>query len=313
MKPSNRAVECTECGRTVPDSVELCLSCLDEFVDELLSVPGIVADIGTTAALLDRMSTNRNGGKSAETALPIRLDKCDNPPTQSAYAALVDTITTWGRLTSEHYGATIPLGARGLVQLVMTNRASTRTDPVSISLTPCTPAEQVAVWIACNPHTVRALPASHEMIKEVTTAIARARMAVDRLPELKHVGPCKNCGCRLRAEKSNTWVRCPVCNEQYDVQKLLAETLSAADDMVFSTDEIYPLLRAIEEPVKAGTFQSWVSRKKLIPHAWRRLDGRITSYWIHRDDAPLYRLGDVRALRRSAINHPDSPKVSNDL
>jgi hypothetical protein len=345
-----RTVTCRECDRIVPDSMDLCVTCLDGFIAELLTVPGIVADMTVTAARLDRMSDGRTGGKSAEVPLPIRISGKvrENPdrdtykepwphsasddllPTRRPYDALVNALTTWGRVFEDHYRVEIPLGARGLVQLVQTNRTAGRSntarieravedyrvDRSALSLTPTTPAEQVAVWLACHPNLIRPMPAAHEMIADLTSAIASARMAVDRLPELRFLGPCptpiaagnsshgttgeaRTCGAGLRAEKGETWVRCNRCRAQYEVEKIIRDAKLRTEDRLWTLAQIGKYLEALDirVPNRALTDLDYHPRNAVPKRGWLHRDslGResITTSWIHRDDPPVFRVGDV--------------------
>lgn len=314
MKPST--VLCSECDRPVADSVPLCDVCTDEFVSELKTVPGIVADITITAARLARMSNGRNGGKSAETLLPIQITgkvgvktaTDDQLPHRRPYDALVNSLTTWGRHIEDHYRLTIPIEAAGLRGLVMANRCNTgRRDKAAFALSSCTEAECVAIWLACNPQSIRLMPASHEMVADISNAIDRARMAVDRAPELRYLGPCpgvlqsgKPCEFELRAESGEQWVRCGRCREQHNIDKIMADAQRRIEDRLCTMKQIAGYLGAMGYKIPTSTLHNWNNRppRWLIKRGW--LHGNtITTAWIHRDDPPVYRFGDVlRAVRR---------------
>ena len=345
----DRTVTCRECDRVVADSMDLCQACVDSFVAELLTVPGIVVDMTVTAARLDRMSNGRQGGKSAEVPLPIRIsgkvgedpdrDTYKNPwthkasddqlPTRRPYDALVNALTTWGRVFEDHYRVEIPIGARGLVQLVQTNRTTGRSntarieraveddyrvDRSALSITPTTAAEQIAVWLACHPDLIRMMPAAHEMFGELTDpeagAITRARRAVDRLPELRFLGPCptpapliagepRTCGAGLRAEKGETWVRCPRCRAQFEVVKIIADAKRRTEDRLWTLAQIGKYLVALDIHVPSSTLYDLdYHPKKAVPkRGWLHTDSQglqtITTTWIHRNDPPVFRVGDV--------------------
>ena len=357
----DRTVTCRECDRAVPDSMDLCQSCVDSFVAELLTVPGIVVDMTVTAARLDRMSNGRQGGKSAEVPLPIRIsgkvgedpdrDTYKNPwthktgddqlPTRRPYDALVNALATWGRVFEDHYRVEIPIGARGLVQLVQTNRTlgrsntarieravegDYRVDRSALSITPTTEAEQVAVWLACHPNLIRMMPAAHEMIAELTDpeagAITRARRAVDRLPELRYVGPCPTrrdlgaCGAELRAETGEQWVRCWRCHEQHEVAAVMREAVRSAEGNVYTMARIGELLEAMGRPIPRQTLHSWHYRGRLKSRGWLHSDPAsghrsITTTWIHRNDPPVFRLGDVLRLVERETNPGSVARQSN--
>lgn len=315
----NFQVLCTECDTPVGDSIPLCDRCCDNFVDDLRAVPGIIVDLSVTSARLDRMSTGRNGGKSAEVPIPIRVDG----GVTKAHDALVNSLTTWGRLLEDHYSETIPIGARGLVQIAMNIRAggnsdTPRLDKAAVALTPVTAAEQVAVWLATNPALIRLMPASHEMITDLANAIAGAHMAVDRRPDLRYLGPCPNvverkgnpipCGFSLRAEADADWVRCRRCREQHEIKQLLKDARRRVEDRLCTMAQIKDYLRAMGYKIPTSTLHNWNNRppRWLVKRGW--LHGEtITTHWINREDPPVYRLGDVlRMVER--MPHVDMAK-----
>jgi hypothetical protein len=369
MKPTT--VLCAECDRPVSDSVPLCQTCTDEFVADLMSVPGLVADIAITAARLDRMGRARNGGKSADTPLPIRIDKADHLPHRRPFDMLVNVLVTWGRVIEEHYGIKIPLGAAGLRELVRANRVGAdeqrpqadvelvrlpvyeieqeegkrvlagyrvvartpRRDPEALDMTPITPAEIVAVWLAHNPASIRLMPASHEMITEVSNAIARARMAVDRMPELRFLGPCPNvtgetkggepiiCAAGLRAEKGETWVRCPRCRTQFEVEKIIADAKRRIEDNRWTLARIGEYMAALGMDVPKRDLYDLDHHPRLsVPkRGWMRKnhEGKesISPEWIHRGDPPVFRVGDVvryfeRRLAKTGTDHRDAARAA---
>ncbi|MBM4577210.1 hypothetical protein GS892_26050 [Rhodococcus hoagii] len=305
-------VDCHNCGRVVADGLELCALCADSLRRELLQVPGLVSDMTITRARLDRMSRGRVGGKSAETALPVRLDKFDQRPTQRALEHLTNTLTTWARAVADHAGLAEDLGAAilspGLRQLTH-NIRSKRRDPAALSIEPAHIAELVAVWLADYAGDLRATPSADELYLDVTDAIASARRVVDRRGEVSFKGRCRQavhnedggeaiCGTDLYAEPGEEYVNCRNCWTQYDVRSIDRQALVEVEERLFTIAELERLLRELGDPVPAGTLRSWHSRGQLIPLAWRQSDGAESSVWIRRTDPPLFRLGDVRDLRK---------------
>lgn len=307
-------IECHHCGRPSPDGYALCGLCVDMLIKELKAVPGIVSDMTITRARLDRMSRGRTGGKSAETALPIRLDKYDRRPTQRPLDLLTVEIITWARdvadLTGEDLDAAID--SQGLRQMVHNHhrhRAAARTpsDPAALSTEPAYDVELAAIWLIHYPEAIRRHPALAELHDGITDVIAHARKAVDRLPELAYKGPCSHrmhdddgqpyaCGADLYVEKGDEYVSCPRCWTHHSVRELDRAAEKSADDLLFSLPEIARLLALLGKRVPQSTLYLWAKEGLLKPSAWRQSDGTISQYWIRRSDTFLYRLRDAREV-----------------
>jgi len=305
--------DCHNCGRVVADGLELCTLCADSLHRELLEIPGLVSDMTITRARLDRMSRGRVGGKSAETALPVRLDKFDQSPTQRPLDHLTLVIGTWARVAADHTGQFhdlhVALDSPGLRQLVHNHRVR-KFDRAALSTEPAHAAELAAIWLAGYAGNLRALPDAGVMHDEITDAIAYARRAIDRQPELTYRGQCTTrvadeygvfsaCGADLFVEKGEAWVTCPSCAWSHDVRDIERGALQREDDRLCTLVELLAILRALGDPVPKSTLYAWANdpkRRRLEARGWRTPNGMVTPYWIRRSDPPVYRLGDVRRL-----------------
>ncbi|WP_144419562.1 hypothetical protein [Rhodococcus sp. ARP2] len=263
-----------------------------------------------TRARLDRMSSGSVAGKSAETALPIRLDKFDRRPTAKPLDNLTNEVVTWARVVAEQcgqekdlYGA---LSGIGLRQLVHNNRQRRR-DPASLSVEGALDVELAALWLADCAGYLAWLPAIAEMHDAITDVIAHCRRVIDRQPQLTYKGPCPQvcydeerqpftCSADLYVERGEDYVSCPRCWTHHRVRELELTMMRAVNDQLFTIAEIERLLRELGEPIPLGTLYSWHSRKALEPRAWRQADGTNTKFWMRRSDPPLFRLGDARVL-----------------
>ncbi|KXF56158.1 hypothetical protein AXA44_02690 [Rhodococcus sp. SC4] len=304
------SADCFNCSRVVADDLPICTLCISVLIKDLRAVPGIVSDMTVTRARLDRMSRGRNGGKSAETALPIRLDRFDNRPTQRPLDLLTSEVSTWARDLATLTGADLDaaLASRGLRQLVHNNRTGKRRDPALLSTETALDAELAAIWLVHHPDQIRRHPAVEELHDGITDAIANARKAVDRLPDLIYKGPCPHvlydeerqpftCSADLYAERGEEYVSCPHCWTHHRVSDLDRAMLKHIDDQILTMPELVVVLRELREPVPIGTLYSWHSRKAIRPVAWRQADGTICDFWMRRSDPPLFRVRDVRAQR----------------
>lgn len=310
--------ECGVCGRLSADPIPYCYRCADTLRAELLAVPGLVVDLDIAAGRLDQLSAPNEGGKSTETPLPIKLGR-DGSPVDYArpLRALSETISKWAHVVADSGGLDFVAHrhADGLRVLVLNQRGgrSHRYDPAELLTQPIRSVEYLAVWLAHQPRELRASPDPVEMHDAVTGVIAYTRKLVDRLPERVLKGLCPfvhfdmrgerhECRTKLYAERGDEWVRCPKCRSLHDVRTLEAEALGSVEGQLFELRQILVLMTELGEPVPKSTLYAWANdarRKRLTPRAWKRFGtGQTVDVWIDRRDTPLYRLGDVRELRR---------------
>ncbi|WP_405490427.1 hypothetical protein [Nocardia sp. NBC_00511] len=328
-------IQCAECSRPVGDHLTLCIHCGDRLRDELLSVPGVLADLATMRAGQAKFSGERVGGRSAESRLPVQsvARKLKDPvgaelTGDRGYRRVEAAVYGWARVLSEHLRTEVPVGARGLAQLAINNRynpADRGTNTIHRSpdgkyarlirhapdalAAPATAVEQAAVWMACHPHELRAHEAARDMLTEIAGALEELRKVVDRPLELNYLGPCPTwldsgyeCGFVLRAERGQTSVRCGRCREQFDVSELQAKARLIAEDKLYTLAEMRGVLAAVGVPVSKQTLHWWANGRKtdrLEPRGWQHVDDRgtrITDHQISDRDKQVYRLGDALKL-----------------
>ncbi|OZC80572.1 hypothetical protein CH274_15490 [Rhodococcus sp. 06-418-5] len=303
------SIACFHCGRPTGDGLPICTKCTEILVRMLQSVPGLVADMTITQARLDRMSRGRVGGKSADTPLPISIDKSGNVPIRRPFDLLENEITTWSRDFESRISPAGSLLAAierpGLLQMTLNCKTGRRHDQSTLSTQPTRLFEEFAVWLACHPHDLRMHPAIDEMFDSLSDVIAIVNKAIDQLPELRYKGVCqyveydqgreRRCNADLYAEKGEEWVQCPRCRASYAVAKLDRDILAQMREMNYTAVELQSLLRELGKRVPKSTLYRWINERKLTPRGWMR-DGRIIQRWIHRNDPAVYRLGDVLDL-----------------
>lgn len=298
-----------DCGHTTGDTLPLCSPCTAKLTKDLRAVPGVIADLAVAAARQDRMTNGRLGGRSTETALPMR------PAIARHLHALDNTLSTWARVVADH--ATLTIDTDALRHQVLTERNETyqRTTPdrlsngvivpgttitvlrhpAELSLLPVTTAEISALWLARHPHALRALPAAIEAHDDITDALATARLAVDRR-DLVFAGPCRSCRHDLYIERGVDTVQCSRCGQTYDARDLGRLLLGQVSDTLVTREEALGAVQAYRgQRIPDSTWRTWRSRGQLKPRAWDH-DGRITDHYLDRRDPPLFRLGDVLTL-----------------
>lgn len=299
---------CHNCDRPTADGSLVCTTCIGTLVADLRAVPGLVDDMTVTRARLDRMSRGRNGGKSAETALPVRLDKYDQRPTDRPLDALNNTVLTWAQDFADYLGVDLYaiFTAPGLRVITGYARGGRLGDNATVSTEAFLAIELAAIWMAHHPNDLRHHPAADELFDDITDAVADARRAVDRLPDLSYKGPCaytttdnrgeiRTCGRDLYIERGEDFARCPACGAHYDVRQLDRQILARMHEMVYTTTELIALLNELGHRVPKGTVHTWAARRRMAPRGWKH-NGRITDHWIHQNDPAVYRLGDALAL-----------------
>lgn len=302
-------VECSNCGRPSSDGRDVCHRCTGSLCADLRKVPALVADMLTTRTRLDRVAPPAQVGKSSDEPLPIR------PGAMKAYHDLGNELTTWARAVAADHGVcvNVRLCAALVRQAIVAAEYEVRNqrrkpDGAAFVDATVTSAEIAAIWLAAHHQWLRESPGLAEAFDALTNRIADARRAIDKLPERAYKGTCefsteqhgvmRQCGADLYAEKGDAWVKCPKCNSAHEVSKLERSILTRMQDMNYTLGEIRTILDSLDHHVPKSTLYAWTSSKdrKLHPRCWKRPDGRITTYWLHRNDQAMYRLRDVLAL-----------------
>ncbi|MGW2666243.1 hypothetical protein ACWCW7_35270 [Nocardia tengchongensis] len=325
-------IQCAECSRPVGDRLTLCTHCGDRLRAELLSVPGVLADLTTMRAGQARMSSGRVGSRSSDKPMPVqsvaRLRKEGKPEDpvgaelrgDRGYTRLETAVFGWAKVLAEHLGVEIPIGARALMQMAISGRYPAADHTADVARTPdgkyartirrhpdalaspATLVEQAAVWMGCHPHELRTHEAARDMLTDITGALKDLRRVIDRPAEMRYLGPCSECGAELRAERGETWVRCrvPSCKTQHEISRLESDALAIAWERLYTLSELGSVLSGVGAPVPRRTLYSWAAPgkdgPKLHPRGWRHEDQygvRITDHQIDPRDKQVYRLGDV--------------------
>lgn len=297
------SVSCGKCGAPTGDRLPLCRTCLAALIGELRAVPGIVADLLVTLARQDRV-TVRLASPSTQTPLPLRLHA------SRALDELGNTVTTWARaLCEDHH---VSLATPVVAAAVRRARDGHRPDPAALAAVAPTSAEIAALWLAAHPHWIRRLPDPVEARNDIVDAITRARRAMDRMPELRYRGPCRVCAADLYAEAAATTIVCTSCDTSFNATDVREFLLSQVENQLATSRQIVAVVRELTgKPLPFGTLRAWRSRGQLVPRAWQH-NGRVSAHWIHRDDPPLFRLGDALDLL-SRANQASKRKQAHAL
>ncbi|WP_067573660.1 hypothetical protein [Nocardia acidivorans] len=330
-------IRCPACERPVADGHTLCSECGGRLIAELLAVPGLVDDWTTTRAGLARLTNERAVGRAAETALPVqsiardvREGEREDPVGATlrgdrARSHLDTAVGGWARVIAEELGVEIPIGARGLVQLVMNGRMARRDGPPAVAVVrwfegapvgppqprarvarrgaeslaePASPIEQAAIWLACNPRVLRTHSAAGDILADITGATEAVRRVIDLPVERRYLGPCPHCSGDLRAAVGETWVRCRGCLTQYPVSELEDAARASAAHRLYTAYELVRVLPELGAPIAKTTLYRWIRARKLVERGWMDRARRITTTKHHATDTAVYRAGDAMALAK---------------
>lgn len=146
-------------------------------------------------------------------------------------------------------------------------------------------------------------------ITEIDAVIARSVREINRRIRV-YCGPCPDlipstlspCNTPVYADWDDniggpeTFTKCARCRALHDTQTLRDRAFDQAHHYLMTKSEIFDILANLGEPLSPNTFKQWRRRGKLKPRGWMH-EGRVVNYWIHRNDPPVFKFGDVRALQ----------------
>jgi hypothetical protein len=263
----------TGCGR--PTSDMLCRTCRDQLTAALRELvshpsggPGLIHELDITLA--------RQHAHGADTGVAVHSATRPMPFNEAASEVryvLDNTITTWARDLHEHNPHLLP---------------------------PAGTTTAAAAWLVGLPNLLALHPAADQLFDEIAHVVAEVRRVIDRPPDLIYAGPCDadtddgSCPDHLYARPSHTTVRCRTCRAQHDVAERRNWMIGyAADLRVTATVALSWTRLLLDKTIPRGTWDSWVSRRRIIAHG-RDQHGH-----------PVYRFGDVRDL---ALSHTHKPR-----
>lgn len=161
-----------------------------------------------------------------------------------------------------------------------------------------------ARWLAERIYDVRVHEAAEEIVDELTEHARACMRAIDRHgADSIWIGNCtaippdeKECRTELRVPKGRKTMRCPRCEESYDVAEMLAARDAIIDERIYSIAEIAKLEFRLPNGRIIGLrmIEGYVARKRLNPAGWRRDEMR-------QKDVALYRIGDVKKAASDAL------------
>ncbi len=155
-------------------------------------------------------------------------------------------------------------------------------------------------------------------LDEFERAVERARAAIDIPDPPVYRGPCPDvvtdeydrehvCGTPLYAPRGDAGivsvnagtVTCVRCGAVHDLRELKQRLLAELADYLMPSGQILRVMRDLGEPVSRSTWHRWRKQGKVRPRGYLHA-GRVVGAWVDVADEKLYRLDDVREVRRAS-------------
>lgn len=228
---------CGACVRPVHDVGVLCSACTGRLRRDLLDVPGLLAELDTTAL---RQAKTGDGGGSG-----------DAPPwderARRAQHALRNAITTWCR--------------------VLLDDCTRLTHP----------AETIpALWLAEQTAHIRLQPWAPDMAADIRRTTAASWRTIDQPEDRLYAGPCTvrvdgtECGRPLWARVGQAEVTCPGCGWRWPVVERQEWLMRSAADLHETARVIASALTLMTRTrVSASNVRNWASEGRLAPTGTR--------------------------------------------
>ena len=257
---------CPACGNPSRDG-GLCDADERTLAAVLRSAPALLDELLIQTARLNVSSIS--GGKTSDRPLPINMRASE------LAAGYENLLVSWARACGGDEDETLVGGGR-----------------------------EAARWLAERIYEVRVHEASGEIVDELRGHAKACLRAIDRHgADSIWIGNCtaeppdeKECRTELRVPKGQKTMRCPRCEEHYDVAELLAARDAIIDERIYSTSEIAKLEFRLPDGRVIGLrmIEGYVTRKRLLPAGYRR-DA------LRKKDVALYRIGDVKKAASDAL------------
>lgn len=267
------------CEYPTSEGCFVCKICVQQLRRDLGDIPALLDDLNTTLSRQDRLGAS-GGRRGGETALAWK------PPASEALFLLTNVVTTWCRLMVEHYGLDVPN------VLTLAN--------AGVTLPPST-AHGAARWLMRHVQSLSMHSAAGEAVDELASAVKVAYDVIDRPPDMLLAGQCDTEGCEeyLYVKPEATRVTCRGCGTEDSVDERRAWMMTYAADMSLPPLMCLSWIKLLMgKQIPRGTWDSWVSRKRISAHDRDHVGN------------PLYRFGDVRDLAADWVAKPRKEAVA---
>ena len=259
--------QCQVCTSPTGDGSQLCSKCVRKLSEELTSVSWLVTELEVTRTRQARFTRQQDGNTSSSATTPLPWDDRASLMQGELHA----TISAWAlHVSSVDEDSRDPLSA--------VNHET----------------QNIARWLNRNMITLRKLHHGNagRAHAEILGVIRRARVTVDRPPDLVTYGVCGNsdndrpaCPEYLYALPKDVEVKCRRCKTIYDLKVRKAWMLTYVADMFGTTSEVSTYLRLAGIKISGDAVRALARRDRI------KQVGMAPS--ASGKAVPLYRFSDV--------------------
>lgn len=250
------------CGKPTRDACYVCDDCLGELARALGEIPWLLEQLEITLQKARGIDyTALGGAASSEVALPLDVRAMD------ASRGLRQVMVMWVRFCDEE---------------------SIRHQSPMVGLPEPDEGDEISLvamsrWLLWRVDGLGLNDLGWDAVSELTRAIGKCRMVIDRPAEKQYAGPCE-CGRDLYAKPKAKMVQCRSCEREYDVEEMGTWMRAELGDRLFTAREATTLLGRFALPTAKRTIDHWHER------------GRVTAHGTNPAGHHLYRLNDLVAL-----------------
>jgi hypothetical protein len=233
------------CGAPTRDDAYVCDNDLGHLARALGEVPWLDEQLTITMSRESGVDYATMGGSpSSETPLSV------NAGALEAHINLRAVLVTWVRFCEEE-----------------SIRHQARTDALPANTLPA-----ISRWLLWRVDGLAFSDLGFDAYSEITRAVGRARMTIDRPAEKVYAGPCE-CGRDLYAKPGAKLTKCRGCEREYDVDEMREWMRSGVMGRLVTAREGATLLGRFALPTAQKTIDSWHQRRQLLDHG-SNADGR---------------------------------------
>lgn len=264
---------------------------------------GLLAEL---VAAYSRESRSGRGGKASDTLL-VWHEKAGELRKQ-----LIATLVRYVRLVADARGITLPADV------------AERANPLTLASW----LERHVAWLRHQQAGAAAVTDVHRLVTSITRIIdplddrqfiglctarplaaddcscschtkVKQRLLCDAPAVCHHKGAI--CGTSLHASMTTVEIQCPTCRQTYAVAEHRQWLLDALEGVLATATEIATALTSLEMPVTPARIRQWKHRGRIEVRGYRPRRVDVDPAEDDTSGDPLYRLGDVKALRDAEI------------
>lgn len=235
-----------QCGQPTRDAAYVCDDDLGELSKALGDIPWLVEQLDITLSGERGVDYTALGGAAgSETPLPI------NQRAYEASTALRQAVVMWVRFCEEE-------------QIRHQSPKAGLPDDTLVSM---------SRWLLWRVDGLGLNDLGWDAVSEITRAVGRCRMVIDRPEERQYAGPCE-CGRDLYAKPNAKLTKCQSCEKEYDVESMRAWMRAGVSGRLVTAREGSTLLGRFDLPTAQKTVDKWHERKLITDHG-KNAEGRL--------------------------------------